>query len=324
MLHYCFYGVLMAMSSVIVLTSQYETHRGSDLLRRSLRGISGIGGRMGCFARSKFLCSDVRMSIYAFSVFLLGLVFGVIDTFVMFRMDEIGCKGETPMGVMMLVRFIIEAIFLVKKDSIVYKHGKRHIIFVSFAFTFIGSQCFLYAHLKDPWMFIIPEVMHGMSRTMYWIGIHSLIEILSNAESERKIKRFLEGFHLRIGTSLGALIGGAVYFGYGAQAMFYGSASICGLLLLLVPLCDRVAPASGKKTQYSIVLLEDDEFRPLKSRRSALSGSESDSDEEEDWYSRAEKIVDKEMAPKPMKKLGASKKKTFNKYGAPFNNNTGE
>ena len=60
MLHYCFYGVLLAMSSVIVLTSQYETHRGSDLLRRSLRGFTGVGGRMGCFARSKFLCSDVR------------------------------------------------------------------------------------------------------------------------------------------------------------------------------------------------------------------------------------------------------------------------
>merc|ERR1711942_40258 len=34
MLHYSFYGVLLAMSSVIVLTSQYEAHRGSDLLRR--------------------------------------------------------------------------------------------------------------------------------------------------------------------------------------------------------------------------------------------------------------------------------------------------
>ena len=54
------------------------------------------------------------MSIYAFSVFLIGVVFGVIDSFVMFRMDEVGCKGETPMGVMMLLRFTIEALFLVK------------------------------------------------------------------------------------------------------------------------------------------------------------------------------------------------------------------
>ena len=60
MLHYCFYGVLLSMSAVIVLTSQYETHRGSDLLRRSLRGFPGVGGRFGCLARSKFLCSDVR------------------------------------------------------------------------------------------------------------------------------------------------------------------------------------------------------------------------------------------------------------------------
>ena len=55
-----------------------------------------------------------RMSIYAFSVFLLGVVFGIIDCFVMFRMDEVGCKGETPMGIMMLIRFAIETAFLVK------------------------------------------------------------------------------------------------------------------------------------------------------------------------------------------------------------------
>ena len=54
------------------------------------------------------------MTIYAFSVFLLGIVFGIIDSFVMFRMDEVGCKGETPMGVMMLVRFMIQTLFLVK------------------------------------------------------------------------------------------------------------------------------------------------------------------------------------------------------------------
>ena len=61
MLHFCFFGVLLAMSSVIVLTSQYETHRGSDLLRRSLRGFASGARRMGCFYRAKFLCSDVRL-----------------------------------------------------------------------------------------------------------------------------------------------------------------------------------------------------------------------------------------------------------------------
>merc|ERR1712168_398694 len=123
-------------------------------------------------------------------------------------MDEIGCNGETPMGVMMLVRFLVETLFLVKKDNIVYKYGKSHIIWVSFAFTFVGAQCILYAHLKESWMFLIPEVLHGMSRTMFWIGVHSLIDILSTAESERKIKRLLEGCHLRIGSAIGALVGG--------------------------------------------------------------------------------------------------------------------
>lgn len=324
MLHFCFYGVLLAMSSVIVLTSQYETHRGSDLLRRSLRGFPGR--KRACFYRYRFLCSDVRMSIYAFSVFLVGAVFGVLDSFVMFRMDEVGCAGETPMGVMMLLRFGIQAIFLLKKDSLVFKYGKRHVLFVAFAFTFLGAQCLLYAKLQSPWMFLIPEALHGMSRTMFWIGIHSLIEILSNAESERKIKMLLETCHLRLGSSLGALVGGAVYFGFGAEPMFYGAASLCGLLLLLVPLCDRFSPVSGRKTQYSVVLLDDDEFRPLKGRRSQLSGSEDsnddDEEEEEDWYSRAEKIVDKEIAIKPGKKAG--KRKTFNKYGGSFNNNDGE
>ena len=54
------------------------------------------------------------MSIYAFAVFLVGTVFGVLDSFVMFRMDEVGCRGETPMGVMMLLRFGIQALFLLK------------------------------------------------------------------------------------------------------------------------------------------------------------------------------------------------------------------
>ena len=121
-------------------------------------------------------------------------------------------------------------------------------------------------------MFLIPEVLHGMSRTMFWIGVHSLIEILrctgfifycfkffkisisifhgisqmfdifvtdfhvialifpcSNAESERKIKRLLEGCHLRFGSSIGALVGGGVYFGYGAQPMFYGAGDLFGI-----------------------------------------------------------------------------------------------
>ena len=45
----------------------------------------------------------------------------------------------------------------------------------------------------------------------------------STAESERKIKRLLEGCHLRFGSSIGALVGGGVYFGFGAQSMFYGA-----------------------------------------------------------------------------------------------------
>ena len=35
-----------------------------------------------------------------------------------------------------------------RKDSLVFKYGKRHVLFVAFAFTFLGAQCLLYAKLQ--------------------------------------------------------------------------------------------------------------------------------------------------------------------------------
>jgi len=176
----------------------------------------------------------------------------------------------------------------------IHKYGKRHVVFVSFAFTLLGAQCLLYANVKVPWMFLIPESIHGLSRGLFWIGIHALIEYLSNAESERKIKQLLSGCHLPLGSAVGAVVGGAVYFAAGANLLFYGTSGLCFLLLLFVPLVDRCSPLTTK-TQYSVILLDDDEFQPLKKKSSFMASEDSDSDEEEDWYSRAEKEADKEL-----------------------------
>jgi uncharacterized membrane protein YeaQ/YmgE (transglycosylase-associated protein family) len=94
----------------------------------------------GCFSHVRFLCGDIRMTVYTLVVVCAGAVHGVIDSFLMYRMDEMGCLSETPMGVMMLLRFGIEALLLWRQDKLMHKYGNRHAMFVSLGLSLLGAQ----------------------------------------------------------------------------------------------------------------------------------------------------------------------------------------
>lgn len=111
------------------------------------------------------------------------------------------------------------------------RHPERRLIMASF--LLIALALGLIASLRSPWLLIVPTVFFGAAMGL---GMPSLMTVLAGLAPSEHRGAFLalNGMVLRLGQTLGPVLGGLVYGWQGMDAVFSLGAALAGVTLLVV------------------------------------------------------------------------------------------
>lgn len=107
--------------------------------------------------------------------------------------------------------------------------GTLIIACICYVIRFIG-----YAFLKDPWLVLAIEPLHGVTYALMWNASASYAHRIAPPGLGATSQGILSGVHWGLGQACGALFGGFVYQQHGAKTMFLASAVSAGAGLVLM------------------------------------------------------------------------------------------
>lgn len=173
-----------------------------------------------------------------FSIFVLGISFGVINTFLFLRLQELGASTLL-MGLTLVVTICSEVPAFILVEHALIHIGDLGIVTVGlFAYMIrLGWYGLLGYHgiMTNPWYVLPAETLHGL--TYSWIKASIAIfayrlannDNMSNMNMDIDWSSFSQGFLSAIfngfGQGLGGVIGGIIFDAYGPHWLFFGNAA---------------------------------------------------------------------------------------------------
>jgi MFS family permease len=182
------------------------------------------------------LLSNPLVVIFCVVVLLSGVGSGVIESFLIIRLRQLGGNGLV-MGLARLVTCAAEV-------PMFHVAGKLHKRFGTWAVLAVTQVAYVarfvyYSHLTDPWAVLPCEVLHGLTFATTWTVSAIYANEIAPAGCHGTMQAILEGLHFGFGSGVGALLGGIGYDLYGAVVLFQLSAclSLVSTVLALLAWC---------------------------------------------------------------------------------------
>eukprot|EP01084_Bolivina_argentea_P187068 322307_1 len=175
-----------------------------------------------------------------FSIFVLGMSFGVINTFLFLRLQELGASTAL-MGMTLVVTILSEIpAFYFVEYALVYI-GDLGIVCVGLLaymlrlswYGLLGLNINGLHIMNDPWYVLPAETLHGLTYAWIKASICIFAYRLANNENMSQngnidLSSFSQGFLSAIfngfGQGLGGVLGGIIFDLYGPHYLFFGAA----------------------------------------------------------------------------------------------------
>ena len=204
------------------------------------------------------ICADVSCFLYAFTILVLGVIYGFIGTFLLWAMQESSIDGsELPMGVALTTAAVGEFVVAFFAVWIVRKLG--HPTSIAASLLILTSRCLLYSFLPGPWFAIIGESLHCLSHTTIWTTIHNIHPfrinpLVMDGSAVSALSAIYQGF----GIATGCIFAGFTYSWGGASTAFQLAAGLSAAWCLVFCLVYRfVVKKHTSKARYSRVVQDD-------------------------------------------------------------------
>ncbi|CAM9838261.1 unnamed protein product [Scytosiphon promiscuus] len=183
------------------------------------------------------LATDENASFFM-AVVLSGMGAGVIDTFLVIRLQELG-GSHVLCGLARLIMCTAEVPFFYLSGPLIRKLGVRGVIILAQAAYLV--RFIYYAMLREPWWVLPSEVLHGLTYAAMWAATTDYACRVAPAHLRTTIQGAVSGLHWGLGSGLGGMLGGILYAALGARRCFAVSAALpsTALLLLALPTARR-------------------------------------------------------------------------------------
>jgi MFS family permease len=199
-------------------------------------------------------------NMHAFVFFLImtmiGVATGILNAFLLVVLDEEFHASQLNMGLATAVACMAELPFLFFSKYLLRWMGERNMIY----FACVGGilRFLWYTFMKNPWMVLIGELMHGPFFGALWSAAMSYIYHITPPGSGASAQGMLAGLYSGLGNGAGAFIGGILYQNFGYVILFRATAAWL-LLALLIFICANVflPPISPKDTIIVVDTCED-------------------------------------------------------------------
>lgn len=174
-----------------------------------------------------------RPVVASFTVSLITfvLLYGAVLTFFPVLLDRRFGFSPAMIGLYLTGSSVMTGLCAALTGWLSHRMPARHLIMVSFGM--IASALALIAVLPTPWSLAVPAALFGASMGL---GMPSLMTILASLAPADHRGAFLSlnGMVLRLGQTLGPLLCGVVYGGFGLPAVFASGALLAVVTLAVV------------------------------------------------------------------------------------------
>jgi predicted MFS family arabinose efflux permease len=166
----------------------------------------------------KLLMHQTDVLVLLFVVFLLGLMFGVLSSFLTLNLYNISGNNAQIIGIAIVCETSSELPAFFFSHKIIQKLGTVNVLLLSVAgYALRISYCW---YMTNPWGAIPFEFLHGVTFGLAWAAMTQYIYSASPKGFEGTMMGLLNAIHNGLGKGVGTMIGGYFYNNYDAKTMW--------------------------------------------------------------------------------------------------------
>ncbi|XP_078607881.1 major facilitator superfamily domain-containing protein 6-like isoform X2 [Branchiostoma floridae x Branchiostoma japonicum] len=178
------------------------------------------------------LLSQVHLLIVLFVVLVLGACDGASDTYLFLHLKNLGAS-QTVLGTYLMVKNAAEIPFYIVACWVIRKLG--HVATIGSSFLIFSLRFLLYSFVSNPWWVVVESTLNGY-HAVTWAAATSYASISALDDLQAFAQGVVATTFYGLGHSLGNVVGGPIFQGYGALVFFRSFAVSCliGFLLFYV------------------------------------------------------------------------------------------
>ncbi|XP_055346854.1 major facilitator superfamily domain-containing protein 6-like [Paramacrobiotus metropolitanus] len=178
------------------------------------------------------LFEDGEFIIFSIGAFLVGMLTGLLYTFLFIYIESELKAVKLVMGLTQLAECFGEAPFMFLSSWIITRmghHGAMTAALASFCIRYIG-----YSLLgENYWWILILELFHGPGFGLFYANMATFANTVAPAGAAATMQGVLGGIYDAFGIGFGGLVGGAVYYRFGGRLAWRGFGVAAGIAAIL-------------------------------------------------------------------------------------------
>jgi PPP family 3-phenylpropionic acid transporter len=202
-LDWAFYAYLMLMVGCLVVATRLPVGH-TSIGRHFWRGV-------------RVLTTNRQWNVFLLTVMVGFLAMAFEMNFLFLYLDELGA-GTTLMGLSLSVATLSEIPVWFYSDRLLARWGTRGLLGLALLAT--AAQAFAYSLIRDPWLVLPVQVLHGPAFSAMWAAGVAYASDIAPPGMGATAQGVFAGVGMGLRSALGAFIGGLLYDLWGPVAMF--------------------------------------------------------------------------------------------------------
>lgn len=161
--------------------------------------------------------SNIHIFIFFLLITMVGAAQGVLGSYLFIMLDDMKAS-KLIMGLATAIACLAEMPFLFFSAPLLRVLGERNMLYMA---CIGGALRFSwYTWMRNPWLVLVAEVMHGPFFGALWTASMSYIHTIAPPGLGATAQGLLGGLYAGLGNGLGALVGGFIYQRFGYIVLF--------------------------------------------------------------------------------------------------------
>ncbi|KAE9359450.1 hypothetical protein PR003_g721 [Phytophthora rubi] len=166
----------------------------------------------------RLVVSEIDVLVLLGVVFLMGLMYGVLSSFLTLNLYNLSGGDAKIVGVAIMCETASELPAFFFPHKIIKKIGTVNVLLVSVAGYALRIS--YYAVMTDPWSAIPFEFLHGLTFGLAWAAVTQYIYSATPKGCEGTVMGVLNAIQNGLARATGTLVGGYFYQNYGPRVMW--------------------------------------------------------------------------------------------------------
>uniref|UniRef100_H3GCA0 Major facilitator superfamily (MFS) profile domain-containing protein n=1 Tax=Phytophthora ramorum TaxID=164328 RepID=H3GCA0_PHYRM len=208
-------SLVLGLTSLLVLRTippmQHRALHESSLERGAVKPPSFIDN-------ARLICEKVDVLVLLIVVFLMGLMYGVLSSFLTLNLYNLSGGNAQIVGVAIMCETVSELPAFFYSHKIINRVGIVNVLLLSI--VGYALRVSYYAVMTNAWSAIPFEFLHGVTYGLAWAACTQYVYSAAPPGCQGTIMGMLNAIQNGLARGVGTLIGGFFYQHYGARAMW--------------------------------------------------------------------------------------------------------